>query len=155
MAKTLSKHQLSEVIQGIIKEVLDEAGPYGYLSKTQKPDAKTAWDPNAQNQWADKQTPQDLGGQGAAPPPGGLAGSTPPSNLTPGPAQDKTAIGRPKAKTAVTQAAPQPPSPTQANIQAAPPEKTSSIADVTSLLQQATQQDLQQILSILQKGKSA
>lgn len=145
MAK-LSRDQLLEMVRKFVKEALDEAGPVGYLSKTKRPDAKTGWDPAAQKQWAAGQPTPGTAPGGATTGPTGtatanpVAGKAPPSNLAPD--EDKTNAGIPSAKVGMKPAAPAP-----APAQAASGQ---SQADMSAMLQGASQDQIAQIMRILQ-----
>lgn len=140
MAK-VSRNQLMEMIRILVEEALDEAGPVGYLSKTQRPDAKTMWDPNAQKQWVAGQTDPSSPGKPTTAPSGPIGTGGPPSNLDAG---DKTVAGVPTAKAGtkpVAQAEPQ-----QATL---PSGAQNSLADLSSMLQNASQDQISQIMRIL------
>jgi len=55
---------LVEAIRKLVKESLDESGPIGYLSKTKRPDPRTAWDPEKQKQWAQQNAPETINPRG-------------------------------------------------------------------------------------------
>ncbi len=173
------KDKLLESIGKILDEVIKEAGPVGYLSKTKRPDAKTSWDPNAQDKWAkEKETQMGLTGMSSA---SGNQASNPQQKATQGtqgtqgttqtsiPPENspekndftdpeyidkdynfKTNIGGPAAQRKATRsikpagqsAQPQQTSPSPTN-------SPSSLADVSSMLQSANEQQLAQILRIL------
>lgn len=163
------KDKLLESIGKILDEVIKEAGPVGYLSKTKRPDAKTSWDPNAQDKWAkEKETqmgltgissgapenqasnPQQKATQGTQGTQGTAQPSVPPDENSPeeNDSFNKTNIGGPAAQRKATRSikpagqSPQQTSPSPAN-------SPSSLADVSSMLQSANEQQLAQILRIL------
>lgn len=51
---------LKAILESMIEQELIEANPYGYLSKTAKPQGQAQWDPKAQQAFADKQKTQDF-----------------------------------------------------------------------------------------------
>jgi hypothetical protein len=144
--KKLSRTQLSEVIQKMIREALEEAGPLGYLSKTRRPDPKTAWDPKAQAEWEQQQPLPGPRGPTALT---GQEEQEPPLEKTVAPL-GKLQVGGQSSdpdinKTVVPKTELTPPSPIQQN--------TPSIADVTQLLQNASEEELEQIRAMLSQNK--
>lgn len=136
---------LSVLIESLIEEALEEAGPVGYLSKTKRPDSKTAWNPAAQDAWAAQ--------RGGALPPAG------PGNEPHSP--PKTQGGQTQSNNPGTNMgtiAPKPgelPEPEQTNpglAATAQKKYTPTIADITALLQRANQDEMRQIYAILDKG---
>lgn len=52
----LTESQFRKLLEKLISEALvKEAGPLGYLSKTNRPLGQQGWDPNAQKQWVQSQ----------------------------------------------------------------------------------------------------
>ena len=143
MAK-VSRDQLLEMIRLIVKEAIDEAGPVGYLSKTQRPDAKTMWNPDAQKQWVAGKTDPSSPGKPTTAPSGPTGTGGPPSNLDTG---DKTVAGVPTAK-AGTKPVSSPAQPAATAPQQAGSDQN-SLADMSAMLQNASQDQIAQIMRIL------
>lgn len=153
----VSHSQLLEIVRKLVKEALKEAGPVGYLSKTNRPDMKTGWNPEAQKQWVAGQsdpsspgkplpTSQPAGSAAAATGTASTNVNSPPTNLgpqtgtgmAPPGAEDpdlKTNAGVPSAKSGMK---PVTPAPVQ-----------NSLADVSAQLQGASQEQIAQIMAIL------
>lgn len=162
--KPPAKNKLLEAVKKLIEEAITEAGPVGYLSKAVRPDAKTAWNPDAQKKWAqDKETEMGIGSSigpvskpmtsPASQTPIQQSGSfkataqpqqTSQTGSQPGNQDDKTNVeplgaNKSKGPTGTAQQT-QPGQQMQAN---------SSLADVSSMLQSASDDQLSQILRIL------
>lgn len=140
----VSNAQLMEIVRKLVKEALKEAGPVGYLSKTKRPDIKTGWDPKAQQQWV---AGQPAPGQTPPVPPTGPVGTAstavngPPTNLDP---SEKTAAGIPSAKSGSS-----PIGTAQTQTQAPADTQQNSLADVSAMLQNASQDQIAQIMRML------
>lgn len=139
----LSRTQLSEVIQKMIREALEEAGPLGYLSKTRRPDPKTAWDPEAQAEWEQQQP---------------LPGPRGPTALTvqeeEEPPLEKTVAPLGKIKVGGQSSDPDINKTVVPKTELTPPlPQQTSIADVTQLLQNASEEELKQIRAMLSQNK--
>lgn len=152
MAK-VSRNQLMEMIRVLVKEALDEAGPVGYLSKTQRPDAKTMWNPDTQKQWvAGKTDPSSPGKPATATSrPTGPTGTV---VTTYGKEPDETIDGVDAAPEKTIAGVPTAKAGSKPVAQAAPPPMSSgaqqnSLADMSSMLQNASQEQIAQIMRIL------
>lgn len=172
------KNKLLEAVQKMVEEAIKEAGPLGYLSKTSRPDAKTGWDPKAQEKWTqDKESQMGISKGGVSGVPSAVSGQNQPSQPgkpqqkatqgTQGTAQPsvppeennytdpesreekdysfKTNIGGPAAQRKATMSV----QPAGQQSNSGQMQGNQSLADVSSMLQGASEDQLSKIMSIL------